>query len=189
MRDIVRFAITLTIVSFISACSLALINEITKSEILSREQKNLNNALMYVLPGSNSTSILPIQKEGQFLYYKGYEDQKRTKIVGYAFLVESQGYTNSIRTLVGIDTSGSILRIKIVSQQETPGLGARCEEIQNGESIPWWQAQFQNKSAVDIAVDKDGGQIESISGATITSRAITDGIANRTKKLFETIHE
>ncbi len=189
MKDIARFTITLTIVSLVSACSLAWINEIIKSQTISQEEKDLNDAFMYVLPGSNSKNILPIHKEGQILYYKGYEDRKRTKIIGYAFLVESQGYSSNIRTLVGIDTNGIILRIKILSQQETPGFGTRCEEIRTGESIPWWQAQFQNKSAVDIAVDKDGGQIESISGATITSRAITDSIANRTKKLFENINE
>ena len=183
----VRFSIILTLVALVSAGSLSLINNITKFEIISQEQKDFNNALMVVLPGLNSQNIYPIQKEDQILYYEGYKDQKKTKIFGYAFLVESQGYSSMIRTLVGIDTSGTILNIKILSQQETPGLGSRCEEIRNGEPIPWWQAQFQNIDINNIALNKDGGLIESITGATITSRTITDSIANRTENLLESL--
>ncbi|MBN2029756.1 RnfABCDGE type electron transport complex subunit G [bacterium] len=188
MKDIIRFSLILTFVAIISAGSLSWINKITKSEILSQEQKNLTDALMEVLPGSNSQDIIPIQQEGQILYYIGYVNSMRARVNGYALIVESKGYTSTIRTLVGIDTSGTILRIKILFQEETPGLGSRCEEIRNGELIPWWQAQFQNMNINNLAVDKDGGLIQSITGATITSRAITDSIANKTKVFIETMN-
>ncbi len=188
MKDIIRFSLILTFVAIISAGSLSWINKMTKSEIISQEQKNLVDALIQVLPGSNSQNIIPFQLEGQILYYTGYANSTRTKINGYAFIIESQGYASTIRTLVGIDTSGTILRIKILFQEETPGLGSRCEEIRNGESIPWWQAQFQNINIKNVAIDKDGGLIESITGATITSRAITDSIAHKTKVFLETMN-
>ena len=86
---------------------------------------------------------------------------------------------------MGIDTSYTIYAIKILSQQETPGLGSLCEQVRSGESNPWWQAQFTGKTAKGIAVDKDKGEIESITGATITSRAITNSIAEGVDRLFE----
>ncbi len=187
MKDIFRFSLILTLVAIISAGSLSWINKITKSEIISQEQKELNDALMQVLPGSSSQDIIPIKQEDRILYYTGYANSTRTRINGYAFIVESQGYTSTIKTLVGIDTSGTILSIKILSQEETPGLGARCEEIRNGEKTPWWQAQFQNVNINDLATYRDCGLIESITGATITSNAITDSIANKTKIFLETM--
>ena len=188
MKDIFRLSLTLTIVALISAGSLSWINEITKSEILTQEEKDLNNALMYVLPGFNSDNIIPIQQDNQVLYYEGYGDPSKTRIDGYAFMVESHGYSSIIRTLVGIDTNGTILQIKILSQQETPGLGSRCQEIRNGESVPWWQAQFENLEIDSVTIDKDGGSIETITGATITSRAITDSIAKKIQFLLDSVN-
>jgi electron transport complex protein RnfG len=72
----------------------------------------------------------------------------------------------------------------VLSQQETPGLGTRCQEIRRGETEPWWQAQFKGKRISEVAVDKDNGIIQSITGATITSRAITDGIRKQVHGLL-----
>ena len=92
----------------------------------------------------------------------------------------------TVTTVTGVDTAFKLLGIKITSQQETPGLGAKCQEIRYGESEPWFQRQFfkeyQNQkgakalNALAVAVDKDGGKIHSITGATITGRAIANSI-------------
>ena len=74
-------------------------------------------------------------------------------------------------------------------QQETPGLGSKVEEVLPGESDAWFTRQFKNKKLVDnISVTADGGTIDSITGATITSRAITDSIRDELGRL-ETIME
>lgn len=187
MKDIPRFAATLTLVALIAAGSLAWINEITKPKILEQQEKELTQALTYVLPGVQKENIVPIREDGEILYYEGYRDKDRTQFAGYALLVLSQGYSSTIRTLVGVDSTGTILAIKVLFQQETPGLGTRCEEIRTGESVPWWQAQFSDKNALELAVDKDGGSIESITGATITSRAITEGISKHVKLVLDII--
>jgi len=187
MKDIPRFAATLTFVALIAAGSLAWINKITKPKILTQQQNELKNALSYVLPGTDEGTIVAIEEEGEILYYEGYRDRNKTHLVGYAFLVLSKGYSSTIRTLVGIDSAGTILAIRILSQKETPGLGTRCEEIRSGETTSWWQDQFSCKKSTEISVDKDGGEIQSITGATITSRAITSGIAQRATKIFQII--
>ena len=183
MKDIPRFGATLTLVALLAAGSLAWINEITKPKIVAQQEKALRDALITVLPGASQNNILPVHDDkGGIDYYIGYRGNEQSEIIGYAFPSFSQGYSSIIRTLTGIDTAGNVLAVKVLFQQETPGLGTRCEEIKDGESEPWWQRQFNTKKATDLAVDKDGGKIASITGATITSRAITDGIAAEARR-------
>jgi len=187
MKDIPRFAATLTFVALIATGSLAWINEITKPKIFAQHNKELNSGLNYVLPGSESGVIVPIRENDNILYYEGYRDKAKTKLIGYAFVAEGKGYSSTIQTLVGIDSTGNIFTIKILFQKETPGLGTRCEEIRSDETTPWWQDQFKGMESKGVSVDKDGGEIQSITGATITSRAITSGIAQRATKFFQII--
>ncbi len=187
MNDLVRFGLILMLVALISAGSLSYVNRITLPKILAQQTQELNQGLNSVLPGAQDGIIIPVPVAGTVSYYEGYRDKDKTKLEGYAFLVESDGYSSTIRTLVGMDSDFNILAIQVLSQQETPGLGTRVQEIRSGETTPWWQDQFQNQSAANLAVDKDGGAIQSITGATITSRAIADGIANKARELSELI--
>ena len=183
MRDIPRFAATLTLVALIAAGSLAWINDITKPKILAQEKQAFNDALVYVLAEAKQGKIDSYMKDNRILYYQGYTDKTGEGLIGYAFQAEGEGYSSTIKTMVGVDTSFRILAIKILSQQETPGLGTRCEEIRSGDKTPWWQAQFNGKNATELVVDKNGGTIESITGATITSQAITNSIAGEAKTI------
>ena len=187
MKDIPRFAATLTLVALVSAGTLAWLNEITHPIILEQQAQELKAGLISVLPGADENAIVPVKRDGAIAYYEGFTDRNKTEHIGYAFLCLSQGYSSTIRTLVGIDSSGSILAMTVLFQEETPGLGTRCQEVRPDEAVPWWQAQFSDLSAPDLAVDKDGGPIESITGATITSRAITDGIAQRARDVLDWI--
>lgn len=188
MKDILRFATTLALVTLISAGSLAWINKITRPKILAQREKEFNDGLFTVLPGIQEGLVIPIEENDEIFYYEGYRDTNKTDFIGYAFLAQPRGYSSTIETLVGVDSAGTILGIKILSQRETPGLGTRCEETRSGENVPWWQVQFSGKKAEEIEIDKDGGQIESITGATITSRAITDCIAERANSIFRKIN-
>jgi electron transport complex protein RnfG len=71
--------------------------------------------------------------------------------------------------MVGVNPDLTINKIKVISQQETPGLGANCEAAD-------FQARFMGLSEAQMKVDKDGGDVKSITGATITTRAITNSI-------------
>ena len=185
MKDILRFGIILTIVALIASGALAWVNEITRPRILLQQERAFNSGLFSVLPGADQGFIEPIMEDGVPLYYKGSADTTKSRFIGFALLTLGKGYSSKIQTLVGLDSLGSIISIKILFQQETPGLGTRCEELKSGETVPWWQHQFTGKDANDVAVDKDGGEIESITGATITSRAITKGIVERMNAMSE----
>ena len=142
---------------------------------------------MAVLPGSEQGVIEPVADGDQVLYYKGFRDADKTDFIGYALLTVARGYSSNIRTLVGVDTAFTVLAIKVLYQGETPGLGTRVEEIKSGDSSPWWQDQFKGQPSEGLAVDKDGGRIQSITGATITSRAITNGLSQSVTWLREQV--
>lgn len=183
MKDLVRFGLILMLVALISAGSLSYVNQITLPKILAQQSEELNQGLYSVLRGTKDGVIIPVTDKGTVRYYEGYRDIEKTELVGYAYLVESEGYSSTIQTLVGVDQDFNIQSIQVLFQQETPGLGTRIQEIRAGETTPWWQDQFQLQSAANLAVDKDGGKIQSITGATITSRAITNGITAKAQEL------
>ena len=86
--------------------------------------------------------------------------------------------------MVGVDSLGAIQGMKVLKQVETPGLGTKVEEIKYGEEDPWFTRQFLSKQADQVAVDKDGGDIQSITGATISSRALTQSVVAAYEKLL-----
>lgn len=187
MKDIVKLGLILLLVTALAGAALSIVNNITKPRI--EEQKRLVTALALTaaLPDAANGVIEPDTTSKQFHFYRGYRDSSKQHLVGYAFLALENGYSSQIETMVGIDTTGRIVGIKILRQLETPGLGTKIEEIRHGETMPYFQRQFLNQFADQIAVDKDGGTIESITGATISSRAVTNSIKNAFLKLQQQI--
>ena len=92
---------------------------------------------------------------------------------GYAVEVAVPGFNGQIRMMVGINVQGQVLGISIISHMETAGLGAVAGA--NNAKGQAFRDQFIGLSGT-LAVNKDGGQVDAISGATITSRAVTEGV-------------
>jgi electron transport complex protein RnfG len=99
---------------------------------------------------------------------------KGTEIAGYAIKVSPKGYGGPIEIMVGLSTDGKVTGIKILSHTETPGLGANAPQ-------PKFSDQYKNKPTKDklevvkIVPSKEN-QIQAITGATITSKAVTLGV-------------
>ena len=92
---------------------------------------------------------------------------------GYAVKVNPSGFNGTVSMMVGVDNSGSVLGISIISQTETAGLGAvSAADTSAGEAF---RGQFAGMSG-SVSVSKDGGQVDAITGATITSRAVCTGV-------------
>ncbi|MBN2102548.1 RnfABCDGE type electron transport complex subunit G [bacterium] len=187
MKEILKYALILMTVTLIASGALALVNSLTAPKIEAQKQKELQQGLSNVLCNVDYGIIEKQQLNGH-VYYTGYADKDTSQLSGYAFSAYGLGYSSTIWILVGIDTAGFITGINILDQKETPGLGARCTEIKSGEKNPWWVEQFRNKNAKTISVVKDGGTIESITGATITSRAITNAISEKSKILLQQLN-
>ncbi len=183
MKDIAKLGLILLLVTALAGAALSVVNSITKPRI--EEQKRLVTALALAqaLPDAANGVIEPDTTFKTIQVYRGYRDSLKQQLVGYAFLAMENGYSSQIETMVGVDSNGTIIGIKILHQLETPGLGTKIEEIRHGETAPYFQRQFLSLNAAHLAVDKDGGNIESITGATISSRAVTNSIKNGFLKL------
>ncbi len=96
-----------------------------------------------------------------------------TNGTGYVFSGSNKGYGGDVVSMIGIDTDGNITGVKVTEQSETAGLGAKWTDSAHTD-------QFTGKAAADgaMAVEKDGGSIVAVAGATITSRAVTADVNN-----------
>ncbi len=185
MNDIIRFGGILLLVSVIAAAGLAAVYQVTNPRILEQKKLELQNALGTAMQGADVNAIKEVAGEGGgILYYKGFVAPDTSELVGYAFIAAGIGYSSTIETMVGVDSTGKIIGIKILSQGETPGLGTKVQEVRYGEKEPWFQQQFLGRSVSKLAVDKDGGEIKSITGATISSRAVAKSIVAAYGNLF-----
>lgn len=187
MKDIIRFGLILMVVASVAAAGLSAVYTVTQPRILEQERAKLNAALAVALPGCDPEHFKPAMSDGAVLFYKGYGTEDTTKLFGYAYVAKGIGYADTIKTMVGVDSSGTIIGMKVISQKETPGLGTKVQQIKYGETDPWFTRQFQRLSASDLAVDKDGGEIVSITAATISSRALAKSVVEGYDKLLNDI--
>jgi Na+-translocating ferredoxin:NAD+ oxidoreductase subunit G len=186
MSYIIKLTVILMVISGIAAGSLALVNSKTFPIIAEHKIKEQENARQEVM--KEGAKFLLCDSASSLPYYRVYADENETELIGYIITAVGKGYSSDIETVTSLDTTFHIIGIKIISQKETPGLGTKSQEIIYGEKDPWFQRQFlknylenqgsQPLDALTLAVDKDGGQIHSITGATITSRAISNSIKN-----------
>ena len=114
-----------------------------------------------------------------YSYNLAYDELGNT--VGCAINVAPVGFGGPIVIKVGFDVNGCICNTKVLSQAETPGLGAKCVEPAFSDQFKGW-----NPAEKDLAVKKDGGDVDAITASTITSRAYADGLLLATK-VFQAI--
>ena len=187
MGYIVRLGIILMIVGCISAGGLALLNTQTAPVIAEYKRMEQERARLEVMPEAELGVFVLKDSSSSLPYYEAYADSEATELVGYVFTAMGNGYSSVVETVVGVNLDWVINGIKVTSQQETPGLGTKSVEIRYGEDDPWFQRQFKGKPARQVMVDKDGGEIVSITGATITSRTISDAIRRNANIIQEKI--
>ena len=162
---VLRLALTLLVITAVVAALLAGVNSITAPAIAELNAQKTQEAIELVLPGGGEevTDFPAVD-----LVAKVYKGEN-----GYAVQTTPGGFDNTITMMVGVDTEGKVLGISIISHTETAGLGAvAAAGTPAGESF---RGQFVGASG-SVSVTKDGGAMDAITGATITSRAICVGV-------------
>jgi len=181
-KEIIRPAITLFLICVVITGALAAVNGITKPIIEERDKAALQESLTVVLPGADSFSDAV---DRETLLSRGYQPGETVKnlyeagvggeTVGYVVEVAPRGYGGEISILVGIDNNLSVTGVKILSHNETPGLGSKAENEaflnQYLGTIP------ENLYRVVKTAPSQDGDIAALSGATVTSRAVSKGIS------------
>ena len=163
---VLRLAGTLLLITAVVAAALAGVNAVTAPVIEELNAAATQEAINAVLPGKAEQITGWIDATG--LVHTVYQSEN-----GYAVEVGPSGFDNTITMMVGVDNEGKVLGISIVSHTETAGLGA-VADTDTPKGIAF-RDQFVGASG-SVSVTKDGGTMDAITGATITSRAICVGV-------------
>ncbi|HOK57049.1 MAG TPA: RnfABCDGE type electron transport complex subunit G [bacterium] len=172
-KDIIIGILVITFICGISGFLLAQVYNTTKpkiEEIKKQEEEKLNKEIF-------PEGVKFEEKEIKGIKYFSVLNKNEEEI-GKIFEVKTMGYGGYITVKVGIDNENKIKKIKIKEHNETPGLGSKITQDS-------FLNQFTGKTKDEIYLKKDktDGKIDSITGATISSRAVTDGV----RKLLENI--
>jgi electron transport complex protein RnfG len=173
MKKILQLVLALTVISAICAAVLALVNSKTKDRIASLTAEKTANAAKAVLPSEvAATDTRPDPKNATLKVTIGYADAAKVKVLGYAAPgMSPKGYGGEIRLMVGLTAERKVISYRVLAANETPGLGAKLGDV-------GFAKQFGGKNGPSLKVTKDGGEIDAITGATITSRAVCEAIAD-----------
>lgn len=170
MKETFRYGFILAMICMVASGLLAGMNSLTKAKIIAQARAEEDSALKEVMPDAGHFE--PVIMGEDVIYYK--VRNKEGKFTGVAFKVSGKGYSSVIDTLVGMGKDGTIVAIKVLSQNETPGLGVRITE-------PAFTGRFTNKNIQDLS------GIQAITGATISSKAVINSVEVKAKEILELI--
>jgi len=166
--------IFLTLIVVVSVVALTLTNGITKDKIAIAKKEAISEMLATLFPEMEDFTL----DEESGLYTPLTEGES----LGHAFMATATGYGGTIDILIGLEPDATLRGIKIISQQETPGLGAKIIE---GSFL----SQFKGLSVNEVALSRDGGKIDAITGATTSSSAVVNAVKEAILKKLETLNK
>ncbi len=181
MKSVVKFAVTLGLIGAICGFLLALVWRITSPVIAIQDQKTLEAGLKVIFPGDYSFEKLEDNiksPDTTSVISDCFVVKNDENIEGLVVTITVPGSQAPIKLLVGVKKDGSVSGVKVLSMQETAGLGANAENptyYVNKQNKITFTGQFSGKNVIKDAfeVKKD---VIAITGATITSRAITNAV-------------
>ena len=170
-----NMVVSLFVITIISGFALGYVNELTTGPIAKAKLERKVNALKLVLPNFDNNPVEDvhlIKSEFAKDSVEVFPAYLKNNFVGAAVIGSTEkGFSGLIKLMVGFNTSGDIQNIVVLEQKETPGLGTKIK----GEKF---LQQFRNidPSKFNLKVKKDGGEVDALTGATITSRAFGEAV-------------
>lgn len=177
MRDYLRLMVVLAVISAVASGLLAMVNSFTEPKIEAFKIQAESDAYRQALPQADAFKDDPkllsqVQSNPNLSLITGLKvGYKGDHREGWVCKVSSRGYSSNIEMLIGVKTDGQLAKVVILDQKETPGLGTNTT---NSEFID--QPAIYNSHGKDLKLTKDGGTVQAVTGATISSRAVVRGI-------------
>lgn len=187
MNKIIKNTLILTAITVVSGCLLGIVYEITKEPIAIAQENTKQEAFRSVLPDAASFDTyteLDTESAASLLSENGYTSDDITEVavgkdesgetIGYVINVTShEAYDGELQVSVGIAADGTVKGIEMLSISETAGLGMKADEDD-------FKNQFRDKKVEKFSYTKTGedgdNMIDAISGATITTNAVTNAV-------------
>lgn len=152
------------------------VNALTAGRIQQEEQERRRVQLQAVMPGAEAFSEIPFDRTRADEVLAAVSG---TQLQGYCVTVTVQGFNGPMEVLVGVNENGSVTGVLVVEDRETPEAGKRATEST-------FLNQFLGKSGT-VRVNQGNNAVEAVSGATISSRAVTEGV-NRALSVVANLH-
>ncbi len=195
MKNLIKDALILCVITLVAGLLLGTVYEVTKSPRAKQEEKAKQKSYKAVFENAESFEETEIDEDAvaKYLEDNGVKSSiafvnevvtavdKKNEQLGYVITVtDKEGYGGEIKLAVGIQNDGTVNGISILSISETAGLGMKAKESK-------FKKQFEGKNVSEFVYTKNGAaadnEIDAISGATITTNAVTNGV-NASIKCF-----
>lgn len=164
---------TLFVITIVAGLSLGFVNQITLEPKAKAKLEKKVNGLKQVLPTFDNNPVEVVKRiksdaaKDSVEMYPAFENNK---FVGAAVIGSSEkGFSGLIKIMVGFKPNGEINNIVVLEQKETPGLGTKMKDDKFIQ-----QYRDKNPESFNMQVSKDGGEIDALTGATITTRAFSE---------------
>jgi len=168
VKEVMRYGLILAFICMVAAGLLAAVNKLTAPRILAAAQAEEEASLKEVMPEAAGFSAVKEDNGQELLYYKALDEEGKT--IGVVFKASGKGYSSVIQTLAGMRPDGSLSAIKVISLNETPGLGMQVKENK-------FTAQFKGRDSGDLS------GVQAITGATISSRAVIEAVQEKAREI------
>lgn len=170
---LLNMVLSLFCITLVSSACVGVVNMITASKIEEAKAAAAKRALAQVLPEFDTTERS--EHTADELTIVAHKATKGGEVVGYAIETSTKsGFSGLIRMMVGFDVEGRILNVNVLEQNETPGLGVKMTEEGNPLLV---SIQGKEASKINLTVKKDGGDVDALTAATISSRAYAEAVA------------
>ncbi len=170
--NLLNMVLSLTIVTMAAAALLGGLYVLTEEPIQKQKAEKQQKAITSVLPAMEGMEIAEAEEVDGMKIYKAYAD---SVFVGAAVQTQENGFGGVFRLMVGFDADGNIVNYEVLEHQETPGLGDHMTQ--------WFKTDKNRQSViglnpadVNLTVSKDGGDVDAITAATISSRAFLKAV-------------
>lgn len=174
-----NMVIALFTITFIASAALGLVNELTNKAIIDANAKAQSKAIASVLPAfeslDDSYKVLPKGEQDSLEFFPALDAEGKT--VGTAVKTYTKnGFSGLITVMVGFDPEGKISGFQVLAHQETPGLGSKMGAWFSDITKEKQNIVGMNPAKSNLTVSKDGGDVDAITAATISSRAFLESI-------------
>ncbi len=167
MNPHAKSALVLAGLLAVSAAMLAGTHSLTNEKIMQARAELADSRISRVFPSADSV----IETAGYMSVYNGQ------RLLGYAAQGTARGYAGDITVIAGFSPQGRIVSVEVLSQRETPGLGSRIADKE-------FVSQLSGISIGQAVLKPEGGEIDSVTGATSSSRAATLAVRDAYEKIW-----
>ena len=170
--NLLNMVLSLTIVTLVAAALLGGLYVLTEEPIAKQKADKQQKAITSVLPAVEGLEVAEAEEVNGMTIYRAYVADS---LVGAAVQTQENGFGGVFRLMVGFDSEGNVVNYEVLEHQETPGLGDHM--------VTWFKTDKNRQSVIgrspatsNFTVSKDGGEVDAITAATISSRAFLKAV-------------